>query len=113
MFASSFTRLTVTPGCALSNSLISRSVNRVLRKLGIATVSFTLVSVSAGAWVGDVLLVEPVDVLEHALNNTAPATTTTTIGTIFSAKRFTFIRVLPHLQLSELHRNHCTAKLIG
>src|SRR5579871_3280232 len=100
MFASSLTRLTVTPGCAFSNSLINLSVNRLLRKLGTATVSCTLLSVAdrplpAGAWVGDVLLIEPVGADEHA-HNIAPATTITTIN----GKRLTLIQVLPQLHAS-------------
>src|SRR5437763_360627 len=105
MLAFSFTRLIVTPGCALSKALIILSVNRLLRKLGIATVSFTLLSWSAGALpagtcVGVVL---SIDVADRRLTITTTATTITiVIGTRIRAKRLKFhMEVMPQLQVSE------------
>src|SRR4051794_3024289 len=99
MLASIFTRLTVTPGWALSKVLINLSVNRLSRMFGTATVNFTLAScsaveLSAGACVGGVL---PAGAPDRSPNSTPPATSAnTTTATIRVVNCLDDMEVSPH-----------------
>src|SRR5581483_8994069 len=81
MAASILTRLTLVPGCALSNWLISPGEKLPVIKLGTATVRITLLSspgdVSTGAGVGGTLGCPP-----HPTTKTATSTSTTIRGPI-------------------------------